>query len=947
MQTVSNRQVFMQPEGVTTYKSNPQNLDTGGWDYENSYTVNFLENGKIGKSVHIPVIICPPDHLLDFSAESRKVMEDNGIRYEISPVLRKSELEGRAVIRLEVTKEIPSSLYDNGFITLKLDLKKPLEDSVIDPGLYSSNYLYPNNEIFIACQLPLHHTAAIPVFQRVYGNYSNRYQDRYKYKYYQGNSSAKWTATALGNTSPSADNAFNVNGKNWNLRPTGVLPEFNNASYAESRSEYMKLVTRNVNGMQKGYNFSEFGHSATYDLEVGDGESHYILLDKTHAGMFYEFDEVSVKEETRRWNAAAKSHSFYKVRDGRAPELELVEYNGSKAIRIEGGRDFMVYDRMMIKNRKKITYEYFSPTENSTDSNWDVSENTGIYNYKSNMDQFNENVNGYVLNDYALVRRYGVPLTYVEGRELEFDLVEDRPVLADKSTALDAQVIHQIVYWKKGSVPIRVRYHYWPSFGGGDSYYQEAVVIASDGGYGAFNNAKDYFGDSYLYVTKPDSRGEYFINSKIAGEKYLANSTVGQLGTGVPGVCLFRNHQMMLDYNPHYEDLFGGAMYIVSDFDLGAAPERKVYYKGYADYYYTCAAGGYEEGNMRLFSLVASKGSSKGKLWTRGMSLNGMPSLNGMFVIFDDEHNDDGMGWFNNYNNGARYYKGNFNDLPYNIVNGMKHKFFSATSKFADLGSYLIGPSESSFPVSIGNYGVSATKIDQMNYKAIISILKHNGITDVLDTDRIYSLDEFKAAIAGKEARLIQLFQNSIPFSSLGNYARNAKGNLLLSTRENVNNYTSYKTNALYIKRETEENYNKIHPLNDFEKSTGFDNYKVGPYDNWCGGLLIMEDITNTSYYNPVSMADNVEVFSNSLGELVLTYKNSYRENNVLIINITHKVGSGHCADDGSGEIYKWEDNWGGLRAVKNLDSEFQQDKNASFSRYYNQFVLENKNTGY
>jgi hypothetical protein len=353
---ISNRQLVMQPGSEYVTKYNPVPNPGLYWDYDSKYNVVpdlVKDDFKIGGSVYIPFIICPPDHRIEFCKDTKSLMKTYDIQYEISPVVKYNEMEGRGIIKLTVNKEIPKAYPHYGKITLELDLKKPLEESVIDPELYSANPLSPNNCIFLTSLLPMHQTAVIPVFQRVYGTYSN--ENGLKYKYYDrlNQNNNYRNETALANENSPGNNKFDINASTWQEWPTGVLPEFNNAIYANSTSEYIRVSER--------YKFdTNSGHRVTYNLEIGDGEEHYILLDKTHANMFYEFiDDGAIKNLNQGFLG---KYDFYKNKSGRAPSAELKTLdNGDKAILIKGGKDLVIYDRIKIINRRKFTFMYFSP----------------------------------------------------------------------------------------------------------------------------------------------------------------------------------------------------------------------------------------------------------------------------------------------------------------------------------------------------------------------------------------------------------------------------------------------------------------------------------------------------------------------------------------------------------------------------------------------------------
>jgi hypothetical protein len=355
---ILNQYLDMQPGVTTTYSPGPK--EGRYWDYDCNYNPVY-NDGKIGADVYIPIIICPPDHRVDFSSASQKIMRDYGITYEISPIIEINNLEGRGIIRLMTTREIPKIDFGDRGMILELDLKKPFGDgpsAIIGPEMYSSNSAATNNKIWLTSRLPVHQTALIPVFQRVYGKYSNQDYASRKYKYYDGSSGGNnyRNKTTLTNINPSSSTAFDVNASQWQTYPTGVMPEFNKAAYAESTSEYLKKT--------QDYSFSKNGHSVRYELEIGDGEEHYIIFDKTHAGMY--FDDITINDND--FNTKFQQKEFYKDKATRAPTAKLKDLdNGDKAILINGGKDFIVYDQVKVKHRNKFTFMYFSASNASKD----------------------------------------------------------------------------------------------------------------------------------------------------------------------------------------------------------------------------------------------------------------------------------------------------------------------------------------------------------------------------------------------------------------------------------------------------------------------------------------------------------------------------------------------------------------------------------------------------
>jgi hypothetical protein len=959
---VSNSRVFMQPGNATTY-SPPIKPSDPYWNYNSQYlpVMQKIDGAdKIGDSIYMPFVVCPPDHRISFSPASLAKMAKYGISHEISPILKVSELEGRGIIKLTVSREIPGTEYgeDQGMI-LSLDMKKPLEDAVIDPSLYSSNPLYPNNQILLRCQLPLHQTLAIPVFQRVDGFYSNYDNKAYKYKYYMGNSASKYPAnTTLTNINPSASTAFDVNASNWKLRPTGVLPEFNTATYAQSKSEYMTI--------SGSYNRSATGHNVTYNLDISDGESHYILLDKTHEGMYYEFDETAWIASKTNFENQIKAQTFYKDKfDNRAPKVDLVDLNGSKAIRITGGNDYIVYDRVLIKDRKKWTFEYFSPTSSGEAKIYDVSQNTGIINNAANPMQFDEYIDGVYVKDYYLVKRYGISLSLYQysasQHPVKYNVSEDEygdeVYTLDDRSVLDTSVVNQIVYWKQGQRPIRVRYIYSRN----EENNNIVSVISNDGDPVDFNNAKEYFGSGRtLYVTKPDGRGDYFIKNRFdeEGHSYFLNGTASQINSPFYSGCGSRSHQIMVQYNPHFEELFNGTLYIVSDFDIGS--NKDMWYTGGSDYAVVYPSGGYVDnngnytrryqGNMDILRYLTKSGS-KGR-WSfyfydtdNGQVVGG----NARYIFFDDENDANDLGQFYNFNNGYAWTVGTRHHLVIKLFASDVLDGMTIGDAYSDA---LSNPNRLYIPTRIGFSG-TVSNAKQINWKAILSALKHNNddgsYTAIINKfDGVKTAAELEKRYYGSLTVDADYRLNGPERTSIYNLIKqgNEKGLFFVSIGDNptfsTTGYPNFKTNTVYFKRDIEKGYNRIHPLFSFANEHGVGGFK---FDTFLGytTYTITEDITNMDLYEPVSSDRNEVVFTSQPVTLSLKYKNSYSTNNTnsneINIRITHKVRSGVFSDSGNGSNYVKND-WNNMEKTKNMPAPFKDDNSRFFNKYYEYFFI-------
>jgi hypothetical protein len=961
---ISNNRFFMRLAETTTYDPAIQQSDPY-WNYDSIYKYIKVSDGgedKIGDSIYMPFTFCPPDYRIGFDPDSVALMEKYGIRHEISPLLRINDLEGKGIIKLTATREIPRSEYgdDNKGIILALDLKKPFEETTIDPSLYSSNPNSLNNRIYIKCQLPLHKTAAIPVFQRVFGNYSNP-NNMYKYRYCSGSSDTGWNnVTELTNIGPGANGGFDVNNPHWYMNyPTGVLPQFNNQEYWTSTSEYMRLYGN--------YQIRTEGHYAGYELELGDGERHYILLDKTHEGMYYEFDGSSLET----FNKAYAEIPFYKDNKTRAPSAKLVNLNGETAIEISGGADFMVYDRIYVKKRKTHTFEYYFKSS-GTQYGRDVSESANIYNYKGEPAQFNAPIKGYSAKDYFIVKKYGVPLSsgFPDDGGIDYDDDtegnDDDPFVEleiDDDTVLKSSVQYQIVYWREKNPdgadgrPIRIRYDYSLTLGGVVTWVD---VVANDGNPGGFISAKDYFKEGPLYVTKIDRGSEFYLEGINGGqEPYFNNVTISQIGMEVRNTHnLLMSHDEMVEKNPHFNAKYDGVLYIVSDFDLGL--KNKIWYIASPDMW--------EKMGVGYTSNDPNSANFRGKLRfaSAGNYMKSATSNRNYFRIFynienretnanvgerdllywDDEAFADQNGYFTNYYDG-RYYRGNLfvrsggNEQILMLMPGTNHILNGKDDKicFLDLtqrGSYT----KPRWGWSAPDMG-TVTEARQVNYKAIISMLKHNKNTifSAATLDGIDNAAAFKTLYNGLSQQNKDTIKDLILES-------NEKGMIQGSRNQSRTNYEDFNTRTLYVKFDTEENHNKAYPLKDFTdvnpvNVTAVNNF---PFKSSSSGsnvwmmTIVNENICDSEYYEPAASTNETVAYSHPGVDLTLRYKNSYSDENAITIKIIHKVRGNEATKN---ELVRTE--WDKVEAVKSLielNTENTSFTHVSYSTYLKNYFF-------
>jgi hypothetical protein len=170
----------------------------------------------------------------------------------------------------------------------------------------------------------------------------------------------------------------------------------------------------------------------------------------------------------------------------------------------------------------------------------------------------------------------------------------------------------------------------------------------------------------------------------------------------------------------------------------------------------------------------------------------------------------------------------------------------------------------------------------------------------------------------------------------------NDKGNMIIEMGEHLNftsrNELKFKYNTVYLKKEIETEYNKIHDLNNFAQVVYPFNYPVNSYNHY--KHLITEDFTNQEVYEPVSTKYNDIAFQGAEAvTLQLKYSNSYSKENVINISIKHKVRSGtHLDKNNEGRNYV-RGKWGEMQRVQGLARPFTGGS-GSFSNYYGYFFI-------
>jgi len=101
------------------------------------------------------------------------------------------------------------------------------------------------------------------------------------------------------------------------------------------------------NGVELGENLASNGYMYNYNLDIGDGEEHYIVFDRMYDNSTINWENLSSSQKT----------ALYKT----GVEVELVDivHNGNmvKALRISGGKDEIEYERVMFNKMLYVDVE--------------------------------------------------------------------------------------------------------------------------------------------------------------------------------------------------------------------------------------------------------------------------------------------------------------------------------------------------------------------------------------------------------------------------------------------------------------------------------------------------------------------------------------------------------------------------------------------------------------
>ncbi|MDR0494257.1 MAG: hypothetical protein LBG95_01330 [Treponema sp.] len=251
----------------------------------------------------------PTDYAVNRNDKPR-TRADNTVNYTVSP--------GNARIAVKGGNAAINSLLDKG---VEVEIGKAVSGGGGD--LRSSGVIYVNNkreiigdtvitfelltpegepagyeqELTLTSRYPKGVARLVPVFERVYGQYSN-----------SGGAKNYPIANRKGDKDVSQSNL-----------PTGV-------NY--NAGQYLKPVSI------PSYNASS--HTDTYELVIGDGEEHYILLDKLNNNAAIEVSKIEYVSNGDVLGAPGRMPS--------GAEVKSADKNSLPSFKISGGKDYIVYD---------------------------------------------------------------------------------------------------------------------------------------------------------------------------------------------------------------------------------------------------------------------------------------------------------------------------------------------------------------------------------------------------------------------------------------------------------------------------------------------------------------------------------------------------------------------------------------------------------------------------
>jgi len=232
--------------------------------------------------------INPPNSSIKL--KNQQAAADEGLQVYITPAVQQEGGRGMGAITIYATKE-------TSFSTENPNERKELIFELYHPdGEQKAN---KEASISIKAAYTADRHQIVPVFERGSGEFSNK----------QDNTTAVRSYPTL--NSSYYDNATGAG------KPGKTIKE----------GEYLTLKKKEI-ATHNGKNYCKY---LEYDLNLGDGEDHYLLFDPYEEGMIIsDFNINGLKK------GGVNEPQFEKV-DG---------VNGMKAIRINGGMDFIVYEKV-------------------------------------------------------------------------------------------------------------------------------------------------------------------------------------------------------------------------------------------------------------------------------------------------------------------------------------------------------------------------------------------------------------------------------------------------------------------------------------------------------------------------------------------------------------------------------------------------------------------------
>jgi len=237
-------------------------------------------------------MVSPANVTISVKKPSAAELRNYGVHFDISPPERTEEaLKGKGTIVVHFLKEI--------------DMMVTLETLQTD-GRPTGKDL----EIYLKCMYPPGHGRLVPVFEPVYGKFSSPIWN---------GSSAKTPDYSKSLTPAPNASAENLKGMIYNSGYR-LTPVYNKVVQVPAGASAQKYGT-----------FDD-----EYDLTIGDGEKHYILLDMVNNKTYLEIEDAIYS------NTGFDSNNWDND-DNNVWAEKLFKDNGEQAIQVSGGQDFVLY----------------------------------------------------------------------------------------------------------------------------------------------------------------------------------------------------------------------------------------------------------------------------------------------------------------------------------------------------------------------------------------------------------------------------------------------------------------------------------------------------------------------------------------------------------------------------------------------------------------------------